>query len=397
MTAGNGDIAVSNENPLDIKQYEGDWYSGFCDEPTGNPDVSLSLDTENSKVSIYNVSENRTAQVDETYEIKGSKAEFEFKDDGWGNSGRGTIEFNDDELVVEIVIDDDAENLTWGIFEGELVFDRDNNNSNDNGDNSSEVNEGDNGGSSEPDSDSGLVIKLGNTGFDLEKPLTFEDLVSLTADELAILRNGIFAKHGYIFKTQKYTDLFSEFEWYDPIAEDVNSKLTEEDKSCIALIQKVERFYAKKVKLSDEEKKLIGFWNCGAGVAAGYSNVYRFYGDGTYKYSISQMVGDERNVTHAGKWFVMDGKLYLRIEREGVLVGGELVDAETPGIGTEKEIIDADYKVQTLDTIKPAVLDMDFDSDKLEDDYNSNGVLIDDLDFYKLSPDPDKLYDGYDI
>ncbi|NLK87909.1 MAG: YARHG domain-containing protein [Clostridiaceae bacterium] len=236
----------------------------------------------------------------------------------------------------------------------------------------------------------GMVVRLGGIAFDLEKQIKYKDLVNLEADELGILRNAIFAKHGYIFKTAKYSEYFSAFDWYEPALEDVGSRLTKDDKSGIALIQKVERFYEKSIKLSDDEKNMVGSWHLGAGVGAGYSDMYRFYEDGTYKYNISQMVMDERNLTHGGKWFVLDGYLYLRLEREGVLVGGELADAEHPGSATEKEIIDAEYMIRPLGTFKAVELKLELDSDMIEKDYYL-GVVIGGMDFYKLSPDPEEF------
>lgn len=233
----------------------------------------------------------------------------------------------------------------------------------------------------------GMVVRLGSIAFDLEKQIRYKDLVNLTAEELGILRNAIFAKHGYIFKTAKYTEFFSGFDWYKPALEDVGSKLTKEDKSGIALIQKVERFHEKSIKLSDDEKNMVGAWHLGAGVGAGYSDMYRFYKDGTYKYNISQMVMDKRELAHGGKWFVLDGCLYLRMEREGELVGGKLVDAEHPGSATEKEIVDAEYVIQPLVIYEAVELKLDFDSDMIVKDYYT-GVMIDNMDFYKMSPDP---------
>lgn len=278
------------------------------------------------------------------------------------------------------------------------------NNSYDNGgevsrnDSDSMVNSGEVSGS-DPDgvisgdefgSDSGgMVISLAGINIDIEKQINYMDLVNLTADELGILRNAIFAKHGYIFKTAKYSDYFSSFDWYEPVLEDVNSRLTKQDQLGITLIKKAERFSEKSIKLSDEEKGMVGLWHLGAGAGAGYSDIYRFYEDGTYKYTLSQMTMDEREIAHAGKWFILDGILYLRAEREGILAGGELVDAEHPGSGTDKEIIGAEYKVRPLETFRAIELELDFDSDMIERDYGLAGVTIDNLDFYKLSTNPE--------
>lgn len=66
-----------------------------------------------------------------------------------------------------------------------------------------------------------------------------KDLSELPKSELDILRNEIFAAHGYIFKTRKWQDYFSEQDWYNPHYENVNDKLTLIEKINIGNILKV--------------------------------------------------------------------------------------------------------------------------------------------------------------
>ncbi len=403
-----GSVGTGELVSFDIEQYGGDWYNKDYSE-TVQKDTEefmyeygswLSLDTKYNKVSIYTTSSapaNRIAQVETTYEIKDSKAEFKFDDDGWGNSGHGTIEFRNDELVVDITLTTKVD-VNWAMFNGKLDFTRNKNVSEvsistayeESNETAADI------GDTLIDDSSVMVIRFEGVAFDIEKPIDYRGLTDLTADELGILRNALYAKYGHTFKTKKYSDYFSGFDWYSPSQEDVNSKLTKDDKSSIALIQKVERFHESKIQLSDEEKTMVGTWHMGAGVGAGYSDVYRFYDDGTYKYNISQMVLDDRDLAHAGKWFILDGSLYLLKQREGVLVGGELIDAENPSSGTEMEIVNAQYIIKTLNVSVPVVLKLSFDSDKIVKDYVSDGVLIGGYDFYKLSERPDD-YDGIDI
>lgn len=240
----------------------------------------------------------------------------------------------------------------------------------------------------------GKAIRLSGIGFDIEKQIEYKDLVNLTADDLGILRNAFFAKHGYIFKNKKYTEYFSGFDWYAPEAEDVSGRLTDEDKRSVALIQKIEnRFFGNNIQLSDEEREMIGMWMEGAVMAAGYSNIYRFYNNGVYKYTESQMNCAERERTHAGKWFMLDGKLYLRTEKRGALVGGELIECEIHG----PEVDGADYVVTALDTYEWAVYDIAFDSPLIQKDYIPEALVIGSSDYYRHSADPDEIYEGYEI
>lgn len=60
--------------------------------------------------------------------------------------------------------------------------------------------------------------------------IDWSDLADLSDEQLRIVRNRVFAKHGYIFKSNDLSDYFSRFEWYNPRFENVDSRLTEEDK-----------------------------------------------------------------------------------------------------------------------------------------------------------------------
>ena len=60
-------------------------------------------------------------------------------------------------------------------------------------------------------------------------------------EDLAFYRNRIYARHGLIFKTQKYTDYFSEFEWYKPTSENVDDKLSADEKKLAEFIKSLEK------------------------------------------------------------------------------------------------------------------------------------------------------------
>jgi len=63
------------------------------------------------------------------------------------------------------------------------------------------------------------------------------DLEGLTQSELRILRNSIYARHGYIFKSADLTAYFSRFSWYHPTLTDVNGQLSSIEKENIAFIK----------------------------------------------------------------------------------------------------------------------------------------------------------------
>src|SRR5690606_8837531 len=64
----------------------------------------------------------------------------------------------------------------------------------------------------------------GNFDFSREY-LTDNQLRNLSKTELMLLRNEIFAHHGYIFQREDLKNYFSQFDWYRPQYKDVSSKL----------------------------------------------------------------------------------------------------------------------------------------------------------------------------
>lgn len=74
----------------------------------------------------------------------------------------------------------------------------------------------------------------------LNSILNDKDVNQLSKLELKLLRNEIFARHGYIFKSKDLQEYFSKKSWYNPQYEDITHKLTDIDKQNIELILKHE-------------------------------------------------------------------------------------------------------------------------------------------------------------
>ncbi len=70
-----------------------------------------------------------------------------------------------------------------------------------------------------------------------ERLLVEEDLIYLSPRELKIMRNEIFARHGYIFKTSDMINHFRGESWYRPMYNDVSSMLSSYEKANIKLIK----------------------------------------------------------------------------------------------------------------------------------------------------------------
>lgn len=67
-----------------------------------------------------------------------------------------------------------------------------------------------------------------------------EDLQGMSSDEMAFLRNEIFARHGHNFKTDKMRDYFREQSWYQPYFDDVTAFLNETEKKNAQFIKSLE-------------------------------------------------------------------------------------------------------------------------------------------------------------
>jgi hypothetical protein len=58
--------------------------------------------------------------------------------------------------------------------------------------------------------------------------------------DLFVLRNAIYARHGYSFKNQQLRAYFDQQPWYIPISTDIKSELTPIEKQNIALLMRYE-------------------------------------------------------------------------------------------------------------------------------------------------------------
>lgn len=73
------------------------------------------------------------------------------------------------------------------------------------------------------------------------KEITKKDIENLYKGDLEIIRNAIYARHGYSFKTRRVRFIFDKFvPWYMPYTTDVRNDLTEIEKKNIELLKRYE-------------------------------------------------------------------------------------------------------------------------------------------------------------
>jgi len=71
--------------------------------------------------------------------------------------------------------------------------------------------------------------------------LTKEYIANLKKGDFLVLRNSIFARHGYTFKKPQLNLYFSQQPWYVPLSNDVTAELTATEKKNIALMMPYEK------------------------------------------------------------------------------------------------------------------------------------------------------------
>ncbi len=76
------------------------------------------------------------------------------------------------------------------------------------------------------------------------RALTEKDVENLKNEELRLMRNEIYARHGYSFKLADMRGHFDKLDWYMPMAIDITTKLTKVEKNNAELIKRYEKYSA---------------------------------------------------------------------------------------------------------------------------------------------------------
>ena len=84
------------------------------------------------------------------------------------------------------------------------------------------------------------IIRINGVDYKLDLELEDTLLKGLSIDELGILRNAIFGKHGYKFKSNIYKEYFDTIEWYQSQYDDVDHLINDIDNLNIRKLRIVE-------------------------------------------------------------------------------------------------------------------------------------------------------------
>lgn len=75
-----------------------------------------------------------------------------------------------------------------------------------------------------------------------KQKLTEKDLKNLRKLDLEIIKNSVFARHGYSFKKDTYRNFFEQTDWYIPVSNNVDSELTPMEKENVALLNRFTKY-----------------------------------------------------------------------------------------------------------------------------------------------------------
>jgi len=112
-------------------------------------------------------------------------------------------------------------------------------------------------------------------------------LSQLDNRSLRLLRNMIYARHGYRFSSSDLTAYFRRFNWYNPRLDNVDRLLTDVDKYHIQMIQSFENRNENLPNIVLNNS--TGFWHDSPGVAADYGERFIFHPDNRLEFYFSTM------------------------------------------------------------------------------------------------------------
>jgi hypothetical protein len=157
-------------------------------------------------------------------------------------------------------------------------------------------------------------LSRGNNGDDNRFWKFSSGIFELDKEELRLLRNTIYAKHGYKFNSPDLQQHFSQFSWYNGTKTNVEDILTENDKENIRLIQKIEANYP-----DLPHENLSGCW-----IVLGdmwneiddprrirHLPFFNIYPNGTFYISMEGAIFQNFHICYHGLWKIENNTLVL--------------------------------------------------------------------------------------
>ena len=183
-------LPIDSNKPVSIYSYMGTWVVESMNTAANR--VTFSLDSMNDHFifdadGVFRNGNKLTWIEGVSLSFDGTKAIGEYDDDGWGNHGYITLYFDDDAIYMSISAEG---NGGWNMAmtnERCIPFEDD------------------------AEYTSSEYLFPSDSQY-----ITTADLAGRSQQEVTLIRNEIYARHGYIFKSQDIQNYFAEKSWYYP-------------------------------------------------------------------------------------------------------------------------------------------------------------------------------------
>lgn len=215
------------------------------------------------------------------------------------------------------------------------------------------------------------------------------DLLSvarLNQPSLRILRNSIYALHGYTFSDPELLSHFSGYDWYEPRSRNIEDQLTITDRSNIRMIQAFERMSesGETVRWGEEA---VGVWQASPYMAAGWGDRFVFYADGTFEFLRSQM--SQFQMVHGleGTYSIRGNVVTLSVER--------IIFYEHESTYAFNDLDGWQWNVSDLNSAtfeRPIPLRLPVGPIGTSTEFNRIEAMIGGVSFYRLASDPTDRY-----
>ena len=156
----------------------------------------------------------------------------------------------------------------------------------------------------------------------LSYPLQHFQVGQLNQKELRLLRNMIYAKHGYIFMSEDLKAYYSRFAWYEENLNFNEDLLTSVDKFNIEFIRSFEEENIDSININE----IIGGWHVSPIVAAGYENLFIVTDEGEIEWRANEMNWGKRLISYHGTYNFEVNKLKIKIKKFRWLYGKDIVE-----------------------------------------------------------------------
>jgi len=148
----------------------------------------------------------------------------------------------------------------------------------------------------------------------LNRSLDIFSLAQLNNEQLRLLRNMVFARHGLRFNSNDLIEFFTQFSWYNPILTNVDNYLTETDRRNISFIQ---AFESRNVNLPNVnwDDRRIGIWQAMPVAGSGWAGRFVFHSSNVMEFRASQMGNQGIWRSFSGSYRIIGNILEFSVNR----------------------------------------------------------------------------------